>query len=95
VKEAIRALTRAAACEWGKDGIRTNVICPHATSPALQGWIDANPEEAAAFAATIPQRRIGDCETDIGHFVALLCSDGAAYVNGQTIAVDGGQARVG
>jgi len=94
VKEAIRALTRAAACEWGKDGIRTNVVLPHATSPALQSWIDANPEEAAAFAATIPQRRIGDCETDIGHFVALLCSDGSAYVNGQTIAIDGGQARV-
>jgi len=95
VKEAIRALTRAAACEWGRDGIRTNVILPHAASPALQGWIDANPEEAAAFRATIPQQRIGDCETDIGHFVALLCSDGAAYVNGQTIAIDGGQARVG
>ncbi|MEI2747948.1 MAG: SDR family oxidoreductase [Ferruginibacter sp.] len=35
VKDAIRQLTRAAACEWGKDNIRTNVILPHASSPGL------------------------------------------------------------
>jgi len=95
VKEAIRALTRAAACEWGGEGIRTNAILPHAASPALAGWIEANPEEAAAFMATIPQGRVGDCEADIGRVVAFLCSDAAGYVNGQTIAIDGGQARVG
>ena len=36
--------------------------------------------------------RIGECEEDIGEFVAFLCSDAAAYVSGQSIAVDGGQA---
>lgn len=95
VKEGIRAITRAAACEWAKDGIRTNVILPHATSPSLAGWIESNPEEAAAFQATIPMRRIGDCEADIGRFVAMLCSDDSAYVNGQSIALDGGQALLG
>ena len=40
-------------------------------------------------------QRIGDCEDDIGKFVAMLCSDASAYVNGQSIALDGGQARVG
>ncbi len=54
VKEAVRAFTRAAASEWGPDNIRANVILPHAKSPALQGWADHNPEEAAAFVATIP-----------------------------------------
>ena len=43
VKEAIRALSRGAACEWAKDGIRTNVILPHAKSPALKGWIESRP----------------------------------------------------
>jgi NAD(P)-dependent dehydrogenase (short-subunit alcohol dehydrogenase family) len=95
VKEGIRSLTRAAACEWGKDGIRTNVILPHAKSPGLQGWIKAYPEEAAAFVATIPMRRIGECEEDIGRFVATLCSDDCRYVNGQSIALDGGQAYLG
>lgn len=92
VKEAIRAFSRAAASEWGGDGIRTNVILPHAKSPALAAWTEANPEEAAAFVATIPMGRIGECEADIGEFVAFLCSGAAAYVNGQSIAVDGGQA---
>lgn len=92
VKEAIRALTRAAASEWGGDGIRTNVILPHAKSPALAAWTESNPEEAAAFVATIPMGRIGECEEDIGEFVAFLCSEAAAYVSGQSIAVDGGQA---
>ena len=95
VKEAIRALSRGAACEWAKDGIRTNVILPHAKSPALKGWIESRPEEAAAFIATIPQQRVGECEGDIGRFVALLCSDASSYVNGQSIAVDGGQAYLG
>ncbi|MDP6243052.1 MAG: SDR family oxidoreductase, partial [Myxococcota bacterium] len=92
VKEAIRAFSRAAASEWGGEGIRTNVILPHAKSPALAAWTEANPEEAAAFVATIPMRRIGECEEDVGEFVAFLCSSAAAYVNGQSIAVDGGQA---
>lgn len=92
-KEAIRALSRAAACEWGVDGIRVNVIAPHALSPGLQGWIDANPQEAAAFFASIPLRRVGDCENDIGHAVAFLVSDHARYLTGATIPLDGGQAR--
>jgi meso-butanediol dehydrogenase/(S,S)-butanediol dehydrogenase/diacetyl reductase len=94
-KEAIRALTRAAACEWGPEGIRTNAVLPHAKSPGLEWWMDNNPEEAAEFVASIPQRRVGDCETDIGRFVAMLCSDASAYVNGQSIALDGGQAFIG
>lgn len=94
-KEAIRSLTRAAAAEWGPEGIRTNVILPHAKSPGLEWWMDNNPEEAEAFIATIPQRRVGDCEQDIGRFVAVLCSDASAYVNGQSIGLDGGQALLG
>jgi NAD(P)-dependent dehydrogenase (short-subunit alcohol dehydrogenase family) len=94
-KEGIRALTRAAASEWGADNIRANVILPHATSPALKWWTENNPEEAAAFVATIPAGRIGDCKDDIGEFVALLCLPGASYVSGQSIAVDGGQAYMG
>lgn len=95
VKEAIRSLSRAAACEWGHEGIRTNVILPHARSPALAWWTENRPEEAAEFVRSIPMRRIGECEEDIGEFVATLCTDACRYVNGQTIAVDGGQAFLG
>lgn len=95
VKEAVRSLTRAAACEWAVDGIRTNVILPLAASPGLAGWIENDPEEAQAYFQTIPMRRVGELEEDIGRFVVTLCSDACAYVNGQSIALDGGQALIG
>lgn len=94
-KEAIRALTRAAASEWGEANIRANCILPHAKSPALEKWTERNPEEAAAFIRTIPLGRIGECEADIGEFVAVLCGPESSYISGQSIAVDGGQAYMG
>ncbi len=94
-KEAIRSLTRAAACEWGGEGIRTNAILPLAGSPGMAWWIEHKPEEAAEFLDTLPMRRVGDCERDIGAFVVMLCSDAAGYINGQSIGVDGGQALLG
>lgn len=95
VKEAIRQLTRAAACEWAADGIRSNAILPLANSPAMDWWTHNRPTEAAAFIATVPMQRVGDCEQDIGRFVVSLCSDDCRYINGQSIAVDGGQAFLG
>lgn len=94
VKEAIRVLTRTAASEWGKDNIRTNAILPLANSPGMQWWVQ-NAPEAPAFLKTVPMQRIGDCEQDIGRFVALLCSEDCRYVNGQSIGLDGGQALIG
>jgi NAD(P)-dependent dehydrogenase (short-subunit alcohol dehydrogenase family) len=95
VKEAIRQLTRAAACEYAKDGIRVNAILPLADSPAMAWWTRERPEEAAAFVATVPQGRVGSCEHDIGRFVVSLCSDDSRYITGQSIGVDGGQAFLG
>ncbi|MDG2442639.1 MAG: SDR family NAD(P)-dependent oxidoreductase, partial [Luminiphilus sp.] len=94
-KEAIRALTRAAANEWGSLGIRSNSILPLAQSPALAAWAKYRPEEAEAFMKTVPLERIGDCEQDIGDFVATLCSPESRFVNGQSIALDGGQVNLG
>jgi NAD(P)-dependent dehydrogenase (short-subunit alcohol dehydrogenase family) len=93
VKQAIRSLTRAAAAEWGPDNIRTNNIAPEALSPSFAEWMKSDPEGTAAFVATIPMGRVGDCERDIGRAVALLCSPGAEYISGATIPVDGGQAN--
>ncbi|EMD9437413.1 SDR family oxidoreductase [Burkholderia cepacia] len=94
-KEAIRALTRAAACEWGVDGVRVNAVAPHALSPGLKGWVEANPQEAAAFFRTIPLGRVGDCEHDIGRAIVFLASRDAAYLTGATLPLDGGQAYWG
>lgn len=93
VKQATRILTRAAAAEFGPDNIRVLTIAPHADSPGLVAWMKARPAEAAAFFETIPLRRIGACETDIGNAVAALCGDDFAYLTGTTIPLDGGQAN--
>lgn len=92
VKAATEQLTRAGACEWGKDGIRVNAIMPHAKSPALAGWMDANPVEAKHFQAGIPLGYVGECEEDIGAFVAMMCTESSRYLTGQIIGLDGGQA---
>jgi NAD(P)-dependent dehydrogenase (short-subunit alcohol dehydrogenase family) len=93
VKQAMRPLVRAAAAEWGGDGIRALSIAPHAMSPGMESWIAHNPDEAAAFFKTIPLGRVGDCVEDIGRAVAMLASDNAGYLTGATIPLDGGQAN--
>lgn len=94
VKQAIRTLTRAAAAEWGRDGIRVLAIAPHAESPGLKRWIDGNPQEAEAFFRTIPLGRVGQLEEDIGRAVVALCGPDMGYLTGATIPLDGGQAKM-
>jgi len=93
IKQAIRALTRAAAAEWGGDGLRVLTIAPHAESPGLKWWIENNPEEAEAFFRTIPLGRIGRLEEDIGRALVALCGADMGYLTGATIPLDGGQAN--
>ncbi|MEN0139919.1 MAG: SDR family oxidoreductase [Rhodococcus sp. (in: high G+C Gram-positive bacteria)] len=95
IKEGMRSLTRSAACEWGRDGIRVLSVAPHAKSPALARWMDRNPDEAAEFVAGIPLGRVGDPESDIGRAVVFLVSEDAGYLTGATIPLDGGQSRWG
>jgi NAD(P)-dependent dehydrogenase (short-subunit alcohol dehydrogenase family) len=90
-KEAIRTMSRAAACEWGRDGIRVNVVLPLAMSPAMAGFLEHNPDARDGVLGSIPLGFIGDCETDVGPAVVWLCSDAAAYVTGTSLCVDGGQ----
>jgi len=93
-KQGVRALTRAAASEWGRDNIRVNNIAPLASSPALAHWIKTDPE-AKTFFQTVALKRVGDCETDIGRAVAALVSPEMSYITGATIPLDGGQAYFG
>jgi NAD(P)-dependent dehydrogenase (short-subunit alcohol dehydrogenase family) len=92
VKAATQVLTRAAAAEWGREGIRVLNIAPHAESPGLKWWIENNAQEAEAFFKTIPLGRIGRLEEDIGRAVVALCAPEMAYLTGATIPLDGGQA---
>jgi NAD(P)-dependent dehydrogenase (short-subunit alcohol dehydrogenase family) len=89
-KEAVRALTRTAAVEWGSHGITSNVICPAVNSPAGEIYFAANPEMMRAMELQIPRGKMGEAEADVGGVAAFLASDDAAHVNGTTQFVDGG-----
>jgi 2-hydroxycyclohexanecarboxyl-CoA dehydrogenase len=89
-KEAIRGLTRVAAREWGRFGIRVNVVCPFAGSPAALAYNEQRPDEAAAILKATPLRRMGDPEADIGRGIGALLSDDLSYLTGATLMLDGG-----
>jgi 2-hydroxycyclohexanecarboxyl-CoA dehydrogenase len=87
-KEAIRAITRTAAREWGADGIAVNAIAPAAATH--KGESAKQSEGYRIFIENCPMKRQGDPELDIGPIAWFLCSDASRYVTGHTIMADGG-----
>jgi len=88
-KAAISAMTRGMAMEWGEHGIRVNAIAPGFiltdltkklwSDPTMQAWNDAN----------CPLKRLGQTD-DLISTAIFLASDGARFLTGQVIYVDGG-----
>ncbi|RDI14580.1 glucose 1-dehydrogenase [Flavobacterium sp. AG291] len=98
-KHAVSGMTKNAAIEYGKDNIFTNAIAPGAIlTPMVAGaFKQVNPQDPAAaekeYAQRNPTRRLGKPE-EVGKLVAFLLSDDCQYVNGQTIAIDGGESNL-
>ena len=90
-KAAVNAISRAAAVEWGPDGIRVNVVMPFGKSDSVARLIENEPDFAAQVLRATPLGRFGDAETDIGRAVAFLCGPDAGFITGTTIPVDGGR----
>lgn len=93
-KEAIRAISRVAANEWGPEGINVNLISPIALTHGVEKWRESSPELYEAMINRIPLRRLGDPEQDIGQVAVFLASDASDYITGQTIMVDGGSIKL-
>ncbi len=89
-KEALRCLTRSAAREWAQHGITVNAICPGARTPAYERFEAQSPDNAAQLLQQNPMGRMGDPETDIGSVVVSICGEGASYMTGNTLFLDGG-----
>lgn len=94
-KEAIRGLSRVAAKEWGRYGIRVNVVVPTALSEAAREFSLAEPERFAGYLTQIPLGRMGDPESDIGRAVASLATDDLGYLTGATLMLNGGRVLLG
>jgi len=89
-KHGVAGLTRAAALEYGRVGIRINAVCPGPIRTPMMGRItNERPDTQQRFAGAAPMKRLGEPE-EIGEAVAWLCSDHASYVTGLPMPVDGG-----
>ena len=87
-KAALDHLTRQQAAELGNLGIRVNAVAPGPVDTAMAKKVHTR-DIRADYHDAIPLNRYGT-EEEIAEVVAFLCSDAASYVNGQTLAVDGG-----
>jgi NAD(P)-dependent dehydrogenase (short-subunit alcohol dehydrogenase family) len=88
-KAGLSNLTRTAARELAADNIRVNAVCPGLLE--TESTAEIYPDAAARdrLASTISQKRLGNPQ-DVTGLVLFLCSQAAAYINGQVIMVDGG-----
>jgi meso-butanediol dehydrogenase/(S,S)-butanediol dehydrogenase/diacetyl reductase len=87
-KAALLHLMRQQAAELGALGIRVNAVAPGPVDTAMAQQVHTA-EIRAGYHAAIPLGRYGTPQ-EIAEAVGFLCSDAAAYVNGQVLAVDGG-----
>ena len=98
-KHAVISLTRTAAGEVGKQGVRVNAVCPGPIDTDLMASLHAgiNPDDPAAVKAfnvgRNPMGRYGE-PVEVARVIAFLASDDASYVNGAAWLIDGGRTAI-
>ena len=89
-KHGVIGLTKTAALDYAKTGIRVNAICPAYThTPMLTRMLAQNPDLEAKLISRVPLRRLGTAG-EIAQAVIYLFSDAAAFITGHSLVMDGG-----
>ncbi len=86
-KHAVMGLTRSAALDYAKQGIRINAVNPGLIATAMLDRLSSGSTDD--FASTVPMGRLGQSE-EIAQAVVFLCSNAASYITGQPLVIDGG-----
>jgi NAD(P)-dependent dehydrogenase (short-subunit alcohol dehydrogenase family) len=88
-KHAVMGLTRSAALDYAKQGIRINAVNPGLIATEMMDRFSSEYLTLEQFASSVPTGRMGKPE-EIASTVVFLCSDAASYITGQPIVIDGG-----
>jgi NAD(P)-dependent dehydrogenase (short-subunit alcohol dehydrogenase family) len=89
-KHGVIGLTKAAAVEFGKKGVRVNAVCPGSARTKMNiERVAGNPAIEKAMTDVSPMKRFVEPE-EVANAVLWLCSEDASFVNGHALAVDGG-----
>jgi NAD(P)-dependent dehydrogenase (short-subunit alcohol dehydrogenase family) len=90
-KAGVLAMTKSLAVEWGKKNIRLVAVVP-GLFPTPGAWSRLMPEERAAEDRLrgIPAGRYGE-HSELANLCSYLVSDGASYINGEAVVIDGGK----
>jgi NAD(P)-dependent dehydrogenase (short-subunit alcohol dehydrogenase family) len=88
-KGAVRILTKSAAVQYAKDGIRVNSVHPGVMPPMRSSRATADPQRRRLMIDAVPMGREGRRE-EVGYAVLFLASDEASYITGTELVVDGG-----
>ena len=85
-------MTKSAAVEYGKKGIRINAVSPGVIrTPGIEKYFKEQPKIAGALERSAAMNRIGE-PSEVAEAVVFLCSDKASFITGQLVSVDGGSA---
>jgi NAD(P)-dependent dehydrogenase (short-subunit alcohol dehydrogenase family) len=90
-KHGVLGLTKHAAQEYAREGIRVNAVLPGQTeTEPMRAYLDAQPDHGERLLRRMPMGRMARPD-EIAESIAWLCSDASSYVNGVSLVVDGGQ----